>query len=56
LKRFKKPKGDEGDPQDAAPDQRSGVNQGGSRPELVGYDRPDRTGMRQLIESKAGSR
>lgn len=53
LKRFKKPKGDEGDPQDGAPDRRSGVNQGGSRPELVGYDRPDRVGMRQLIESKA---
>ena len=53
LKRFKKPKGDEGDPQDGAPDRRSGLNGGGSRPELVGYDRPDRTGMRQLIESKA---
>jgi membrane protein required for colicin V production len=53
LKRFKKPKGDESDPPDAAPDQRSGLNQSGSRPELVGYDRPDRAGMRQLIESKA---
>jgi membrane protein required for colicin V production len=54
LKRFKRPKGDEGDPQDAAPDQRSGFHQapGGSRPDPVGYDRPDRVGMRQLIESK----
>jgi membrane protein required for colicin V production len=53
LKRFKKPKGDEGDPQEGGPEQRSGLNPGGSRPDLVGYDRPDRTGMRQLIESQA---
>jgi membrane protein required for colicin V production len=54
LKRLKRPKGDEGEPQDAPPDQRSGSFQlpVESRQELVGYDRPDRAGMRQLIESK----
>jgi membrane protein required for colicin V production len=49
LKRLKKPKGDEQEPQDAPPDQRSGTT-----PEREpGYERADRSGMRQLIETRA---
>jgi membrane protein required for colicin V production len=54
LKWFKRRKGDEGDPQDGPADQRSGSirGQAESRPDVVGYDRPDRAEMRQLIESR----
>src|SRR3979490_1871540 len=50
LKRLKRPKGDEQEPQDAPPDQRSDA--GGSRGDSPGYERDDRASMRQLIESK----
>jgi membrane protein required for colicin V production len=55
LKRFKKRPGDEQEPQDAPPDQRSGSNRvpAGDRRELAGYEKSERAGMRQLIESKA---
>jgi membrane protein required for colicin V production len=55
LKRFKKRPGDEQEPQDAPPDQRSGSNRvpAADRPELAGYEKSERTGLRQLIESKA---
>ena len=52
LKRLKRPKGDEPDAPDAPSDQRS---DNGSRDpaEKAGYDRTDRVGMRQLIDTKA---
>jgi membrane protein required for colicin V production len=55
LKRLKRRPGDEQEPQDAPPDQRSGSNRlpEGDRPELAGYERSERTGLRQLIETKA---
>src|SRR5262249_45748347 len=51
LKRLKRPKGDEQEPQDAPPDQRSDAGSG--RDEAAGYERADRASMRQLIENKA---
>ncbi len=51
LKRLKRPKGDEQEPQDAPPDQRSDAGSG--RGESAGYERADRASMRQLIENKA---
>ena len=50
LKRLKRPKGDEQEPQDAPPDQRSDA---GGRDDAAGYERTDRASMRQLIENKA---
>jgi membrane protein required for colicin V production len=55
LKRFKKRPGDEQEPQDAPPDQRSGSNRvpEGSRAEQAGYERSDRASLRALIDNKA---
>jgi membrane protein required for colicin V production len=55
LKRFKKRPGDEQEPQDTPPDQRSGSNRAPTegRPELAGYEKSERSGLRQLIESRA---
>ena len=50
LKRLKRPKGDEQEAPDAPPDQRSDA--GGRSGDNPGYERGDRAGMRQLIESK----
>jgi membrane protein required for colicin V production len=50
LKRLKRPKGDEQEPQDAPSDQRSDA---GGRDDAAGYERTDRASMRQLIENKA---
>ena len=50
LKRLKRPKSDEQEAPDAPPDQRSDA--GGGRGDSPGYERGDRAGMRQLIESK----
>jgi membrane protein required for colicin V production len=58
LKRLKRPKGDEQDPQDTAPDTRSELGKPADTmrgAELSGYERSDRDGMRQLIESKAAT-
>ena len=53
LKRFKRPKQDEQEPPDAPPDtQRPEQN----RTERDGYDRADRTDMRNLIQSKTTTR
>jgi membrane protein required for colicin V production len=56
LKRLKRRKGDEQEPQDAPPDQRSEApttppDRRGARD---GYDRSDRAGMRKLVESQNG--
>ncbi len=55
LKRLKRPRGDEQEPQDAppdqAPDRRSESGPGAG--ETAGYQRSDRAGMQGLIESKA---
>ncbi len=54
LKRLKRPKGDEPDSPDASPDQRSDSGPSSSDPgEKTGYDRTDRVGMRQLIQTRA---
>ena len=55
LKRLKRPKGDDPDaPPDAPSDQRSDNGSSGRDPaEKTGYDRTDRLGMRQLIDTKA---
>jgi membrane protein required for colicin V production len=55
LKRFKKRPGDEQEPPDTPPDQRSGSNRAPAegRPELAGYEKSERSGLRQLIESRA---
>jgi len=54
LKRLKRPKGDEPDSPDAPPDQRSELGSPGTEPaDRAGYDRTDRVGMRQLIQSRA---
>jgi membrane protein required for colicin V production len=58
LKRLKRPKGDEQDPQDTAPDTRSELGKPADTmrgAELTGYERSDRDEMRQLIESKAAT-
>ncbi len=59
LKRLKRPKGDEQDTPDAPPDARSDLGtekSAASRSgEANGYERSDRDGMRQLIESKAAT-
>jgi membrane protein required for colicin V production len=58
LKRLKRPKGDEQEPQDAPPDQRSDVSPA-ERPRSggeTGYGRPERAGLQQLIENKAAVR
>lgn len=53
LKRFKRPKPDEQEPQDAPPEpQRTEQN----RTERDGYDRAERTGMRNLIQSQTTAR
>ena len=54
LKRLKRPKGDEQEPADVAPDQRSDLRGSatGSIPDRDGYQRADRTGMQRLIETK----
>ena len=60
LKRLKKPKGDEDDT--PAPEQKSQVTPAapattgsvGARSDLQGYDRADRSNMRQLFDSKNG--
>lgn len=49
LKWFKRPKGDE---PDASPDQRSDNGSSVDRGEQAGYDRSDRSGMRQLIQTR----
>jgi membrane protein required for colicin V production len=58
LKRLKRPKGDEQEPQDAAPDQKSelGVSGSGSRGETAGYGRSDRAGLDRLIDGKTAPR
>ena len=56
LKRLKRPKGDEQDAPDAPSDQRSDNGSSGrdrDPAEKTGYDRTDRVGMRQLIDTKA---
>ena len=54
----KRPKGDEDAPEDAAarPEigRRAPASTGSMRSDLQGYDRSDRTNMRQLIDGKAG--
>jgi membrane protein required for colicin V production len=53
LRRLKRPR-DEGEPADAPPDQRSGLKEAPqARNDGTGYDRNERSGMRQLIETKA---
>jgi membrane protein required for colicin V production len=54
LKRLKRHKGDEQEPQDAPPDQRSDAPAAppGRRSDRDGYDRSDRIGMRKLVESQ----
>jgi membrane protein required for colicin V production len=54
LKRLKRRPGDEQEPQDAPPDQRSGSNRvpEANRRELAGYERSERTSLRQLIETR----
>jgi membrane protein required for colicin V production len=54
LKRLKRRKGDEQEPQDAPPDQRSQapVAPSDSRSTKEGYGRSDRIGMRKLVESQ----
>lgn len=53
LKRLKRPKGDEPDAPDQPSDQRSDSGSpGGTLDEKAGYDRSDRVGMRQLIETR----
>ncbi|HVX99863.1 MAG TPA: CvpA family protein [Pseudorhodoplanes sp.] len=49
LRRLKKPR-DEGEPQDAAPEQKSEF---GKPDETAAYQRSDRAGLQRLIESKA---
>jgi membrane protein required for colicin V production len=52
-----RPKGDEDAPEEAVPDRRSEAppaSTGSIRSDLQGYDRSDRTNMRQLIDGKAG--
>jgi membrane protein required for colicin V production len=67
LKKLKRPKPDEQDPPDAAPDKRtengtpataaSAANPAASsRTDTTGYDRTDRSGMRQLIEGRPTAR
>ena len=57
LKKLKRPKGDEQDAPDAPPNQRSDLGSpttgAKDRAELAGYDRTDRSGIRQLIETRA---
>jgi membrane protein required for colicin V production len=56
LKRLKRPKGDDQDAPDAPSDQRSDNGSSGrdrDPAEKTGYDRTDRVGMRQLIDTKA---
>jgi membrane protein required for colicin V production len=58
LKRLKKPKIDDQDVPDAPPDTRSdlGAPKGTAlRGEVSGYERSDRDGMRQLIETRAAT-
>src|SRR5580700_5827500 len=54
LKRLKRHKGDEQEPQDAPPDQRSDAPTAppDRRSARDGYDRSDRAGMRKLVESQ----
>ena len=55
LKRLKRPKGDEQEPQDAPPEQRSdtgtGRDKGKTGEDQPGYERADRLGMQQLLNS-----
>ena len=54
LKRLKRPKGDDQDAPDGPSDQRSdNGSRGQDSAEKAGYDRTDRLGMRQLIDTKA---
>ena len=53
LKRLKRPKGDEQEPADAAPDQKSELRSTAVTPSVPdGYDRSDRAGLQQLIDNK----
>jgi membrane protein required for colicin V production len=53
LRRLKRPKGgEEGEPQDGAPDQKSGLEK---PDETAGYQRSDRASMQRLIEGKAAT-
>jgi membrane protein required for colicin V production len=56
LKRLKRHKGDEQEPQDSPPDRRSGLTATPTdrRAYQDAYDRSDRLGMRKLVESQNG--
>ena len=56
LKRLKRPKGEDQEAPDAPSDQRSDTGSPGrEQAEKAGYDRTDRLGMRQLIDTKAAA-
>jgi len=54
LKRLRRPRGDEQEPQDLPPDQRSDRDAPGST-ETTGYGRSDRAGMQQLIQDRTAT-
>ena len=54
LKRLKRPKTDDGEPQDAPPDQRGSLD--GATRDAALYGRQDRAGIQKLIEGKTATR
>src|SRR5258705_13193531 len=54
LKRLKRPKPEDGEPQDAPADQRGGLDP--STREAAGYGQSDRAGMQKLIGKRSASR
>ena len=53
LRRLKRPKPEDGDPQDAPPERRSGL---GNTWQAAGYAQDDRTGMQRLIQGNTSKR
>jgi len=54
LKRLKRPKPEDGEPQDGPPDQRGSLNSPAR--EAAGYGQSDRTGMQRLIQGNSATR
>ena len=54
LKRLKRPKPEDSEPQDGPPDQRGSLDSPAR--EAAGYGQSDRTGMQKLIQGKSAAR
>jgi membrane protein required for colicin V production len=56
LRRLKRPKPEDGEPQDAPPDQRSSTQVPSVEPATTGYGQNDRAGMQRLIQGNTAKR